>query len=434
MILAVAFSPDNRLVASLSRFGTIKIWNLSDGRVISEFKENFVPAHYDELEAGDFVDYGSGILAFSPDSRYLAFGSKLRDALTGRKVLDFQTPGGPGPFVAFSPDGVSLLSRDTIWDVSTGRRIKKMESIKDANLSVYSTDGKSIYAVDGEGVFFIADPESGKLLRRFADHVYTASFDVSLDRKMMVAGELSYPELTLWNPATGKKSAAIAVERSAFGVGLTADGLKATARVWVAAGQYDLRAGKELAQYISFKDGEWIVITPEGYYNTSPGGERYLNVRAGDQVYGIENYRETFFRPDLVKMALTGGSLKDFRKLGDIKQPPVVKIVDTPSSVSTDEVTVRLRLEDQGGGIGDIRLYLNGTAVVMDSRAVMIREKAGQPIQKAYPLKLVKGKNILKAVAFNGDNSMQSNEATLEVVANYASAGKPSLSCAGDRD
>ncbi|MRR18074.1 MAG: caspase family protein, partial [Deltaproteobacteria bacterium] len=147
----------------------------------------------------------------------------------------------------------------------------------------------------------------------------------------------------------------------------------------------------------------------------------------GSQVYGIENYREAFFRPDLVKMALSGGSLKDFRKLADVKEPPIVEIVDTPSAVGKDEVTVNLQLTDQGGGIGDIRLYLNGTAVVMDSRAVTVRPKVGQAIEKTYTLKLTNGKNSIKAVAFNADNSMQSNEATLTVTANFAAVRKPAL-------
>jgi len=127
-----------------------------------------------------------------------------------------------------------------------------------------------------------------------------------------------------------------------------------------------------------------------------------------------------------VKVALSGGSLQDFRNLADVKQPPTVNIVDMPKNVSRDQVTVKLRLTDNGGGIGDIRLYLNGTAVIMDSRAVKIISKETKSLTKEFTLKLTNGRNIIKAVAFNGDNSMQSNEATFEVTALFAAA-KPSL-------
>jgi WD40 repeat protein len=225
MIPAVAFSPENRLAASLSYSGTVKIWNLEDGRSVSEFKADpFLHVDYEELKAGNFAGYGSGALAFFPDGRHLVLGSKKWDALTGRKVMDFQTPSGPGPFVAFSPDGAQLLSNHMIWETATGRRVKKMESIGGAVLSVYSADGKTIYSADSYGHFYVTDAGTGKLMRRFADHVYSASFDLSRDLKMMAAPDSTYPELTLWDSGAGKKISTITVDRPLSSVALTDDG------------------------------------------------------------------------------------------------------------------------------------------------------------------------------------------------------------------
>ncbi|MEN6638101.1 MAG: WD40 repeat domain-containing protein, partial [Smithella sp.] len=165
MILAVVFSPDNRYAASLAHFGMIKIWNLQDGQKVSEFKADVTPPYYDELLAGNFVNFGSGLLAFSPDSRHLVCGSRQWNAATGSKVLDFQTPGGPGYWVMFSPDGTHLLSSDALWETSTGRRARKMESIKGANLSVYSANGQYVYAADLYGNFYVTDAATGKLLK-----------------------------------------------------------------------------------------------------------------------------------------------------------------------------------------------------------------------------------------------------------------------------
>jgi len=75
-----------------------------------------------------------------------------------------------------------------------------------------------------------------------------------------------------------------------------------TVRLW------DVSTGKEIVQFISFNDGEWIVITPEGFYNASPGGEKYLNVRVGNNVYGIDQYRDTFYCPDIVEARLAGNA------------------------------------------------------------------------------------------------------------------------------
>jgi len=130
---------------------------------------------------------------------------------------------------------------------------------------------------------------------------------------------------------------------------------------------WDVSTGEEIATMVSFQNGEWIVTTPNGYYNSSPKGDQYLKVKVGGQDYSAEQLKESFYRPDLVKLALSGGSLKDFKKLAQVKQPPVVSIVNTPSSVTKNEIHVELKTVDSGGGIGDVRLYLNGSAVILDS-------------------------------------------------------------------
>jgi len=185
---------------------------------------------------------------------------------------------------------------------------------------------------------------------------------------------------------------------------------------------------QKLADFYAFEDGEWVIITPDGYYNASANGEKHLNVRVGANVYGIENYRETFFRPDLVKLTIAGGPLQGYRTLADIKQPPKVSIVQTPASSSTETLKLTLKLEEQGGGIGDVRLFLNGTAVLLENaRSLKAVEKGKQaPVFRSYNLKLAPGSNTIMAVAFNADNSMQSNAVSHQVQAAFA-AGKPSL-------
>ncbi|MCA1933406.1 MAG: caspase family protein, partial [Calditerrivibrio sp.] len=193
--------------------------------------------------------------------------------------------------------------------------------------------------------------------------------------------------------------------------------------------QWDVEKGILVADFIGFTDGEWIVITPQGHYNASPNGDKYLNVRIGNNVYGIDNYREKFFMPDLVKLALSGQSLKDYKTIADVALPPSVDIVDTPSEVKGDEVKVTLKLTDQGGGIGYVRLYLNDTSILLDSaRGVKITPKAGEKsIYKTYTIRLLEGENTIKAVAFNAEGSMASNPAIHRIVSLAKGYKKPSM-------
>lgn len=210
-------------------------------------------------------------------------------------------------------------------------------------------------------------------------------------------------------------------------VAFSPDGRLVVVDSFAATRLYDISTGNEVATLISFEDGEWIVTTPSGYYNSSAKGDQYYDVKVDGKPYSISQLRESFYRPDLVKLALAGDSLSGFKKIADIKQPPAINIVDTPSSVTTDQVTVSLQVKDQGGGIGDVRLYRNGTAVVLEkTRNLQVTSNTAGGQVLHYNVSLVPGKNTIRAIAFNGDDTMQSSDATIDVDAKIA-ARKPAL-------
>jgi hypothetical protein len=71
-------------------------------------------------------------------------------------------------------------------------------------------------------------------------------------------------------------------------------------------------AKSDIAKLYAFTDGEWIVITPEGYFNASPNGAKHLNVRVGNNVYGIDQFYSKFYRPELVQLALAGKEVPNY--------------------------------------------------------------------------------------------------------------------------
>jgi len=173
--------------------------------------------------------------------------------------------------VCFSPDSKYIASGGwdrtiKLWEVSTGKLVRTFEGHKYAVTSVcFSPDGDYIASGSGDNTIKLWEVSTEKLVRTFEGQYGVLSVCFSLDGKYIASGS--------W------------------------DG---TIRLW------DVKSGKEVAQFIFFSDGEWVVITPEGYYNASANGEKYLNVRVGNEVYGVEKYRDMFYRPDLVKHALEG--------------------------------------------------------------------------------------------------------------------------------
>lgn len=383
-VSAVALSRDGRVVAAASLNNhNIKLWDVATGRETLTLR-----GHTEWITA----------LALSPDGRVLASAStdgthKLWDVANGRELHTLKHEPGYFKFVSFSPDGRLLASQDRVhvrlWDVANGREVRSLEHTG-AYYSTFSSDGRLLASASyDDQTLKLWDVTNGRELRTLSGH----------------ASRVSYAAFT----PDGRL--------------LASSGEDGTLRLW------DVTSGRELASIVSFEDSEWLAITEQGYFDaSSPKAARYLNVRIGNQIAGADQYYERFYRPDIVKLALAGKPVTGLTDIASVKQAPAVAIVDTPAATSNEQVTVALKVTDTGGGIGDVRLYLNGTAVVLEkTRTLQVAATSAKSQTLRYKINLVSGKNQLRAIAFNADNSMQSTDALHEITASFASTRKPAL-------
>ena len=441
----VAFSPDAKHAVSAGA-EHLTVWDIVSGTEVRSYEiDNGFPS--------DLSISSDGKQALLAKTGVFSGNLSLLELETG-KATTMQRSGGHTQCFsgALSPSGKYALSGDAkkmiLWDALTGKAIQEVQASDSdffgmpiIHATVFSPDEK--YALSGgyDNTLRLWTIPALSEVKRLKGHgggsasalqylgVMSAAF--SPDGKYAVSGG-GDNIIKLWDLSTGAAVRAFTGHSGNEGVTsvkFTPDGKRivsagdASIRIW------DVSTGEEIATLIGFADGEWLVTTPNGYYNASEKGDQYLSVMIGGHPYSIGQLRESFYRPDLVTVALSGGSLKEFRKMADIKQPPAVAIIDTPGSVAGQEATITLKISDTGGGIGDIRLYLNGTAVVLDSSrgvAVVPAKSAGDVVNK-YNIKLSSGANTIRAIAFNGDNSMQSTDALHTINASFKTAAKPSL-------
>jgi len=147
-VRCLAFSPDGRLVASGSKDQSIKLWSAIAGRALVT------------------IDGRSGTVwsvAFSPDGSILASGGmdhsvRLWDVATGRLRVTLQGHNGPVHSLAFSSDGTTLASAGSfdgtvkLWNLPGGDPKAALKANGSAVLCVaFSPDGKTLASAGYDG-------------------------------------------------------------------------------------------------------------------------------------------------------------------------------------------------------------------------------------------------------------------------------------------
>ena len=125
-VRALAFSPDSKLLASLSKDNTMRLWSLATGKAIKIVTEQ------------NMGIYGSNPIAFSPDGKYLASSNynrgycvKLWSAKTGAFVRELRELRETIWSISFSPDSKLLAAMSNsgmkIWSVETGKEVLEIK-------------------------------------------------------------------------------------------------------------------------------------------------------------------------------------------------------------------------------------------------------------------------------------------------------------------
>lgn len=372
-IVSVAFSPDGRTALS-GGFSEAILWDMATGRTLRKFTDSS-------------PDSGLIYVAYSFDGRFVLLTGRylvrIFEMSTGKviRTIDLHGKNSVSDFsAALSPDGRYVAtSEGTLWEVRTGKENRVFKDFPRRTRSViFSPDGRHVLASGWpsdvekpEPTLSLWNCETGNMVRSFNSVLLFFRVLFSPDGKYIYS--LGQGSLKQWNVADGRElmsidnqalwaeSMALCSERKLAVIA----GSHITPRIW------DLRNGKEMVSFMALNDNDWITSAQDGYYNASEKGHALMNVHLNNAVYGMDQFYDVFYRPDIIQARLAGDNTDGLVGLtiDDALRapPPIVEFTITPrKSYFESAVKICYKIYSTGGGIGEVRLFHNGKLFFSD--------------------------------------------------------------------
>ena len=372
---------------------------------------------------GDFMSVESGRSAVS--------NLEMWDASSGKPGNRFQPHGG-GYYinaVACSPDGKWVVSAAgdmkklqgemVMLDSRSGRkRWGKSTSWRDLKTLSFSPDGRYLVSTESTVHAVVWDAFTGQLLKVLEHKTLPGCAAFSPDGDMIVTGSGTH-SLILWNVATGKRDRIFdgrhadhvrSVAFSSDGRLVVSSSNDGTTRLW------DVATGSELASLAVLKKEkgplDWVVVTPDGMFDGSPGGRQQVAFRVGGglNVVPVDRFYQDCYHPGLLAEIL-GGEPPMPRVEFAAKLAPQVQIVshDSDQVVKSSQVSLRVEVTDRGGGVKGPWLLHNGAKIFSPGSPTT----KGNLIERTFNVALVEGENRFEVFAASEDGSWESEPAVI---------------------
>jgi WD40 repeat protein len=378
-ILDIHFNADETQVITSSWDASMKIHDLKSGK---------------RTQYWDFNDFGSAYnVLWGPNDLYVltAQHKELRmwEIDTHSPIRNFVGHTDQVSSMRMSADQKTLLTASwdstiRLWDIGTGLMTAKLTGhAGSVHTAIFSLDEKLIYSAGADRIIRAWDASNSKVIRTFIGHnAEITTLILSPDQKMLISHSV--------------------------------DG---ATKFW------DLNSGKEFFEHIHFGEKEWMVKNPEGYFNGTQEARKYIHFVNGMNTYGVDQFFNEFYRPDLLPEIFQNRGSKDERKGIQSKilnsPPPSVRIAALPGSDPT-QTEVLIRITNNGTKVENIKLYHNGKNISINQQSLSLPATKGASTTYRHVIHLISGTNTITALASNQDK-IESDPHTIEVHSDHAS-------------
>ena len=351
-VTAVAFSPDDRFLASASADKTVKVWDVVTGKELRSLE-----GHTAQVTSIAFSPNGSRLVSGSSDTKLV-----LWDMATGQPLHEFAGNKGSVTSVAFSPDGARIVSGSSdktirIWDTTTFRMTLEFKGhVCQVSGVAFSPDGQRVASVAQDGFFpalsgeaFVWNPETGQIFLRLEGENHRANgmpwtcVTFSPDGSTLAAGGIIPPSnamamtIQLWDLATGNAikslkghdNVILQLAYSRDGKRLVSSSADQTVKVW------DIASGKDSFSFQEEATSLSSVFSHDGRRVASGSEDRTVKLwtlpdqEARTVFRGTSRINSVAFSPDGNRIAAES---KDTVYVWDVENGNELIQWDSPSS------------------------------------------------------------------------------------------------------